>query len=798
MNPGSHSFPRRNSAITSPEDKYAPFDGGGYLTAGESIMKGDLFCAHGSESGFPIERGALPAGGVADAVLSAGAAVTSSVSDIDSVSSVGLEAGKAMIAYGRSAYNNSAAATVFTTSVLSYVEAALLTNGSYAIVSDGVSNYPYLTILNSSGTITYGPTSTESVAIQGDIGVAGLTSGNLVVAWGVTNAVKFRTYTAAGAAVSAITTVEAVSASTGILGVCALTGGGFVVAYKSNTTTYPRYAIFDNAGASVLAATSIEAAAMGSYISIAALSGGGFVIGYTNASGHPKFAIYNAAGTLQGSITTVVATSSQGVDVAGMNDGGFVLVHTNSSTDLRTVAYTSGGVVRIAARALVTVNTAAIQSVATLPNGDVVVAYRDSGGYVSYIKLSHSLNIIEAAIRCDSTYTTSDVAVCPLADNRFVIANMNGTTVIYQYLNTFVGSTSYARYESDGVINGVVTSVVANPTKAISSAKVGGGGFVIGYQSLSNTPSLALFDQDAVLVGSITVPEVVYTQAVAVAALETGGYVAAWSDEFNSRIRFARYSSAGVLQGAITTGEAVITTFISIAPLRNGGFALLYLNPTNNYPRIAIYDATGTQVFAPANIEAVAATFVASDGLTDGNLVVFYNNAATNLRFTVIDSEGFSVIAPTLIETAAVTGAGGVHGAPGGEFIVAYGIAAGTLIKTRRYSKYGVQQNTTITVVTKATLAVDVSALNNGDYWPVYGNATDSSIDFARYNSPVVVLGAAKKAGGRGAIIPVQTEGLAVLREDWGGVKTFDNSTATTVAGNEGSVFGRAANLLGI
>ena len=197
-------------------------------------------------------------------------------------------------------------------------------------------------------------------------------------------------------------------------------------------------------------------------------------------------------------------------------------------------------------------------------------------------------------------------------------------------------------------------------------------------------------------------------------------------------------------------------------------------------------------------IEAVAATFVACDGLTNGNIVAFYNNGATNLRFTVISPAGASVIVPTLIETAAVSGVGGVHGCPGGEFIVAYGITAGTLLKTRRYSKFGVQQNSTITIATKSTLAVDVSTINNGDYWPVYGNATDSTVDFARYASPVVVLGTTLKSGGEGALIPVKVEGLVTLREDWGGVKTFDHTTATPVAGNEGSVFGRVSNFVGI
>lgn len=802
MNPGNFTFPRRGSAITSPEDRFAAIEGGGYMTAGETIREGDLFCAHASESGFPIKRGALPAGGVADSVLSAAASMDSET-DVESVSAVGLEAGKAMLAFGSSAFGFTAPATVFSGSSPLH-DAALLSNGEYVISYIGTSSYVYSDVFSSLGVLQNSTGSEESV-VSSTYGceVAGLVdggTGNFVTVWTTnSNITKFVVHTNAGGDVSAITTVAA-SASQ-MSRVAALVGGGFVVVQK-NSTTDIRFSIFDNSG--VLQGSSLVIALTGNFPlhGVASLSGGGFVIGYRNASNHPAFAMFDAAGNAVGSPTVIVATASNTVDITGLNDGGFAVAYTNSTSDARVATFDSSGVLS-AGPVVITSGNVPIVTCAALPNGDFIVGTKNPSTYPTATKLNANCRIIEVESVVESV-NTQDISICPLADNRFVYAYNDTTTTFKQAVNTFSGSTSFLRKDYDGSTLGVLTSIVANPTKSISAAKVRGGGFVVGYQSLSNTPALALFDQDGVLQGSIVTPETAYAQSVAVAALDGGGYVAAWDDSFNSRIRFARYSSAGVLQGAITTGPAKSTPWLSIAPLRSGGFALCFIDnsaaitSTNGTPTIAIYDKAGTQVLAATAIEAVTANFVACDGLTNGDLVAVYNNSTTNVRFKIIDKDGYEVIPATLIETASV-GIAGVHGCPGGEFVVTWSVST-TDLKTQRFNQFGEAESAVLVTRTakNCSVAADIAALNNGDYWSIFGNITDGTVEFARYNSPVVILGAALRSGGEGATLPVKTEGFATLSEDWGGVKTFDHTTATPASGNEGSIFGRTANLIGI
>ena len=137
---------------------------------------------------------------------------------------------------------------------------------------------------------------------------------SFIVVWNVGGILRFATYNNDGTNVIAATTVSSSLSGGGndIWNFNLLTNGDFVFAYRKVTSADLVFSRYNSSGVLQGTETTVEATSSPQYISVLAHSSGDFWVYYsrTAATTANKFARYNNSGTLQGSLTSVLTSNA--------------------------------------------------------------------------------------------------------------------------------------------------------------------------------------------------------------------------------------------------------------------------------------------------------------------------------------------------------------------------------------------------------------------------------------------------------------------------------------------------------
>ncbi|WP_394779088.1 hypothetical protein [Undibacterium sp.] len=350
------------------------------------------------------------------------------------------------------------------------LSAGKLTSGNYVVAWEAVGS-PYnvqFAIVNAQG-VLQGAVTTVDAANNGtgaraQINVLALSGGGFVIAYqNVSGFPRFAIYDNNGAVVAAPQSVETTEVAAYSVCLAQLSNGGFIIAFVSQTVTptyLVRYATFSAAGVAAVALTTIETSTAANFsqqvenVSIVGLSGGGFVVAYTlyvssGTTGTAYFQRFNSAGVLQGARTQIgVSSATTGVSC-----------HVTAlTTGFAAIAYGGG----ISASINIYNALGALQgsridfdAVATF-EAVCVVALASDGCLVAWIGASTTLKVARytsaAVLVAGSNQTLDSTATGPLnaavlSDGGICIAHVRGT------------SPGFARLDSNYNLAGSVVSL---------------------------------------------------------------------------------------------------------------------------------------------------------------------------------------------------------------------------------------------------------------------------------------------------------------------------------------------------
>ena len=282
---------------------------------------------------------------------------------------------------------------------------------------------------------------------------------------------SFQRYSSAGVAQGALTAVVANPTPAS----CAtrLANGGFVYAYTT-VNNIPVFTVWSRGGVVQVTETVAEAV-YSRWISASALPNGEFALAWESLyDGLVRFGRYSAAGVLQGSLTTVEATTAVRGAVAGLRSGNFAVGYVNSAGTPRFAIFNAAGTPVAAPATLEAVTTAWIDA-AGLSTGGVAFLYGPSSTSVKYItKTATGAAGIAATVVETVNNTAGGVGALP--GGEFVVAYKNSTTNL-----------RYAKYSAAGVLQGSLGTVEAKNIVAVSCGSLNNGALWIAYASLTDT-----------------------------------------------------------------------------------------------------------------------------------------------------------------------------------------------------------------------------------------------------------------------------------------------------------------------
>lgn len=331
-------------------------------------------------------------------------------------------------------------------------------------------------------------------------------------------------------------------------------------------------------------------------------------------------------------------------------------------------------------------NAAGATSIAAtpLPGGLVAIAYADADSslnYGTFVIYNSTTGLVTAGPTVFEFAAVNSIAIATLSNGEFVIAysdegNLNhGTFVIY---------------DADGDPTTAGPSVFKNTaTASISVAGLdldtGTDRFVVLYKDTEGTNNHAyvLYDIDGTLLVAEQSVSVNLNLSANVAALTDGNFLIAYSDDNNDR--FGTYIICDS-DGVATTG-ATPPVFrskrcnnIQASVLTTGELLFVYKNDTDTQNEYLIYDVsteaalTGSAVFGDANTSNVSST-----ALDAGKYVIAYSDVGnTNYgTFIVTRYSGGTLTAvsgETVFEwaTTSYTSVADLSAVSAGQFLIAY------------------------------------------------------------------------------------------------------------------------------
>lgn len=205
-----------------------------------------------------------------------------------------------------------------------------LANGGFVIAanSNGASNAAWY-VYDAAGNFVQNGSANGPCS---DISVAGLSSGDFVVAYVESSAAKFVRCNSGGVQQGGITTTDAASVHN-YIDVTALTGGGFVVVWGSSAPSV-KFGRYDNSGVLQGSITTLASSGSPAWPCVAGLSSGGFAITWVDTTpNYPKYAIYSSAGVVVKAVTQLTSqTGASKLCIAGLVQGGFVIAYRQDNT----------------------------------------------------------------------------------------------------------------------------------------------------------------------------------------------------------------------------------------------------------------------------------------------------------------------------------------------------------------------------------------------------------------------------------------------------------------------------------
>lgn len=230
---------------------------------------------------------------------------------------------------------------------------------------------------------------------------------------------------------------------------------------------------------------------------------------------------------------------------------------------------------------------------------------------------------------------------------------------------------------------------------------------------------------DSIAVGTVTetVALVSSLNTTYTKPLTNGNLVHAYVDSGTSYGMFSILNPAGtILYGPITVISAIAAGW-QCWPLSSGDIAFTW--SSGGSLRYAIYSNVGAVVLAATNITSAAANNINCSELSNGNLVFGNTNASGYPTFIVYTQAGASVVAETVVESAAVVGSfNRVVGLSTGHILINY--ATGSNLRFAKYTNAGASVIAATTVATgvASPFAAFACEQANGNYSFVYTGAT--------------------------------------------------------------------------
>jgi hypothetical protein len=578
--------------------------------------------------------------------------------------------------------NEVKAPTVFESASTWEISATTLQNGNVLMAyrDTGNSNFGTFAIYDPAGNVVKVPTVFESASTW-EISATTLQNGNVLIAYRDFGNSNFGTFAIWGSAGAEFTDRLAVTTDTEqAYDLFAINGSSSSSTINATQLGTGDIFNFANSGGEVLTLTNTGYLGLGTTSPLARLTVGSstldklsvgelyrsqFIAGQLEVDGTAYFdseivVAGSATSTFEGPVTTGALTASSTITAPTyMTTGGVALgagwtregiwnnsIGALSGTYGLTTDQTNFREV-IAPTVFESAGTDYI-SATTLQNGNVLMAYRDTGNsnFGTFAIYDPAGNEVKAPTVFESA-STWEISATTLQNGSVLIAYRDSG-------NSSFGT--FAIYDPAGNEVKAPTVFESAGTDYISATTLQNGNVLMAYRDVGNGGfgTFAIYDPSGNEVKAPTVFESASTWEISATTLQNGNVALAYRDNGNSDFgTFAIYDPAGNEVKAPTVFESASTYEISATTLQNGNVLIAY-NGNSSFGTFAIYDPAGNVVKAPTVFESAITSNISATTLQNGNVLIAYRDVGNSSfgTFAIYDPAGNEVKAPTVFESA--------------------------------------------------------------------------------------------------------------------------------------------------
>jgi len=653
--------------------------------------------------------------------------------------------------------------------------AAVLTSGNIvqAWINKG-NQYPVFRIVDTSGTVLYGPTTIASRVIgTPNISVVALTGGGFAVGYQANSGVVYyAVYTNTGTVTAAETSWNAATPSSpGFIGMQPLPNGGFVIYFGNNSDNYVYWRTVTSTGSTTATSDSSgSGSTMQSYlnpIACSVRSDSSLAFFYWNASVNGIVYIntntsgaYSSSGTAITSITAVSGPNGgdYNIDATILSNGTTTVIVINQATGVRYVTYTG---------------TSTFSSLTTLIPVANIVAGSTAGpcGSLTIKSLSNSTFVVFCS---DYSYTTqyaffNEAFVCLSGTNssgvvpgilpqvnshdkhQLNVIELTSTIAIYWH-PVNIANIGYNQYTAQ--INKTTYIPVINNTGSFSTPLItitaASSGVNMGSTSPTNLGVYAGLTSTLVGTAGATVlinPTAITSStvdALASTTLPNGTFLIAYRNSISYVVSVAVYSAAGVLQQTIGVGTGVASstgaTNVKIAAMSSGKFVVAYATATTTITTVVYSSASSPSILGTATFTCNSITNAnnfAVSGLAGDKYVIVYSPTSSTASYAVYNNTNTVVVATTTILSTS-SSSFSCSGDPAGNFAVVFFDITNTRISPYYYNYNG----STYTALTYSTTSIAACLQTNvafnsaGIFQAAYADNSSTAVRVEINNPP--------------------------------------------------------------
>lgn len=586
-----------------------------------------------------------------------------------------------------------------------------------------------------------------------------------------------------------------------------LSSGGFIYLFADQTTQI-RYVVYNSSG-TVLSGTNasgalpkqIPAASIQTYGVLTAVEVGSNVnLYWSNISNQVQpinmyFAqvstsTYNPV--LVSSVSTVVGTPSGtagAIATSTATPTKAYVYSANTETLTSVTAFTTSATAP--ASTIITATTCDQLSSTTLPNGNILIAYRNASTYVVSVSIYTSAMVLLQTIAVGTSLNNAySVRIAAFSSGKFVVAFPTGSTTITMYLYsssyTFVSSYVIPYAVMTGVSNYIALASLSNDRVVIcfqQSSLQGEFGSVILDSSLSPITSYS---------GYLSGGGTLYN--VSVAGDSSGGFMMSCHDT----------SSSGLFSW-IRNNAGSYTTFVSNNSFTNSNNAInrpmvftqggVFTVFGNSGSAIVLYsigqNSYGGSTFGSGSVNS-------SQGMGasgSGNILLATVTSSSGVTIYSVPSNAYS---GNIIASSTLTGYSFKYSGDYSFISITAGVGdkvVASWLDTNGYPVYALWNTRSV----QSTVNVTAGVTLNNTPLPIVPNATTTVTPTIQNSVFVGVAGTTATAGGTGTIL---TNGLTQLNTNYPAStpsQNFDHQSpnGSGVAGVKGSIVNRIVNLQG-